>query len=206
MFFKGRSIGLIGLKGPYSSTQFSHTLRPSQGRKYAQLFDDEDQSVSVNPTKTGLIPMMVFWCAVMGVLYFAMTHYLKPKHPVVLANGDLVIERSVDGHFYVMGTVNGHDAKFLIDTGASVVSVTDDFATKANIRGGVPATFSTANGERTGRIVQGIVVTVGPLSVTNVRVGVGLQWRGESDVLLGQSFLSKFDISLGKDQMVLRQR
>ena len=44
--------------------------------------------------KTGLIPMMIFWFLVMGVLYGLMTHYQKPKQAQVLANGDLVINRS----------------------------------------------------------------------------------------------------------------
>lgn len=38
---------------------------------------------ALSPTKTGLIPMMIFWCAVMGILYVLMTHYLKPKQAQV---------------------------------------------------------------------------------------------------------------------------
>jgi aspartyl protease family protein len=49
-------------------------------------------------------------------------------------------------------------------------------------------------------------VSIGPVNVTNVKVGVGLHGGDEDDALLGQSFLSKFDITLLKDQMVLRSR
>jgi aspartyl protease family protein len=155
---------------------------------------------------TGLIPMMVFWCVVMGLLYVGMTHYLKPRQVKVLANGDLVINRSQDGHFYTLGTINGQEARFMVDTGASVVSVSETFAQRAAIRGGVPTTFSTANGERPGRMVDGVGVRIGPVSVSNVRVGVGLRLDHENDALLGQSFLSHFDISMTKNQMVLRAR
>jgi len=161
---------------------------------------------AVSPTKTGLIPMMIFWCAVMGLLYMLMTNYLKPKQAQVLANGDLAINRSQDGHFYTTGTINGKEAKFMVDTGASLVSVSEEFAKKAFIRGGVPTTFKTANGDRPGLVVEGVGVSIGPVSVTNVKVGVGLRGGDENDALLGQSFLSKFDITMSKTQMVLRSR
>ncbi|MGB4360623.1 MAG: TIGR02281 family clan AA aspartic protease [Rhodoferax sp.] len=163
-------------------------------------------SKPVSPNKTGLIPMMVFWCVVMGLLYLAMTHYLKPRQVQVLANGDLVIKRHFDGHFYTTGTINGQEAKFLVDTGASLVSVSEAFAQKASIRGGVPTTFRTANGDRLGRVVDGVGVSIGPVSLINVRVGMGISASDEIDALLGQSFLSKFDIAISKNQMVLRSR
>jgi aspartyl protease family protein len=160
----------------------------------------------VSPIKTGLIPMMIFWCAVMGLLYVLMTHYLKPKQAQVLANGDLVINRSQDGHFYTTGKINGKDANFMVDTGASLVTVSEEFAQQSLIQGGVPTVFRTANGDRAGRIVEGVGVSIGPMSVTNVKVGVGLSGGNANQALLGQSFLSKFDISMVKNQMVLRAR
>ena len=168
--------------------------------------DDNGGKKTVSPIKTGLIPMMIFWCVIMGLLYAGMTHYLKPKPAQVLANGDLVINRSKDGHFYTTGTINGREARFMVDTGASLVSVSEAFAQKALIGTGVPATFRTANGDRPGRIVEGLGVAIGPVSVTNIKVGVGLSGGDESDALLGQSFLSKFDISMNNNQMVLRSR
>ena len=161
---------------------------------------------TISPIKTGLIPMMIFWAVVMGLLYMGMTHYLKPKQAQVLANGDLVITRSQDGHYYTLGTVNGTEARFMVDTGASLVSVSEAFAQKALLGPGVTATFKTANGDRPGRIVEGVSVSIGPVSVSNVKVGVGLSVGHESDALLGQSFLSKFDMTVSNNQMVLRAR
>jgi aspartyl protease family protein len=161
---------------------------------------------SVSPIKTGLIPMMIFWCVVMGLLYLLMSHYLKPKHAQVQANGDLVIKRSQDGHFYTLGSVNGQEVKFVVDTGATLVSVSEAFAQRAHVSGGTPTTFRTANGEHPGRVVDGVVVEIGPVSVSSVKVGVGLQMGDDNEALLGQSFLSKFDITMDKNQMVLRAR
>lgn len=161
---------------------------------------------TMSPTKTGLIPMLIFWCVVMALLYLLMTQYLKPRQAQVQANGDLVIQRSQDGHFYTLGTVNGQEAKFMVDTGASLVSVSEAFAQKARIGGGMPTTFGTANGNRPGRIVEGVDIAIGPVRVSNVTVGVGLHMGEDNEALLGQSFLSKFDITMSKNQMVLRAR
>jgi aspartyl protease family protein len=161
---------------------------------------------SVSPIKTGLIPMMIFWCVVMGLLYLLMTHYLKPKQAQVQANGDLVIKRSPDGHFYTPGLVNGQEAIFMVDTGASLVSVSEAFAQKAHLSGGMPTTFQSANGEHPGRVVDGVEVAIGPVRVGPVKVGVGLHMGDDNEALLGQSFLSKFDITMNKNQMVLRAR
>ena len=163
-------------------------------------------STTVSPRKTGLIPMMIFWCAVMGLLYMLMTHYLKPKPLVVSASGDLIIPRARDGHFYARGEVNGKPVSFLVDTGASLVTVSEQFARNAGISGGTPTVFKTANGDMPGRIVSNIPVTLGPVGVSGVRVGVGFVGHETGDALLGQSFLAKFEVLLEKDRMTLRKR
>ncbi len=160
----------------------------------------------VSPIKTGLIPIMLFWLAVMGLLYMLMEYNLKPRQAKVLANGDLVIHRAQDGHFYTTGKINGREATFMVDTGASLVAVSEEFAQKAGMLGGMPTTFKTANGNLAGRVVEGVSVSIGPVSVSNVKAGVGLHLGDESSALLGQSFLSKFDITMSDKQMVLRPR
>ena len=174
--------------------------------KFAKYSRQQLGTKSASPIKTGLIPMLVFWCAVMGVLYVGMTHYLKPKQSQVLANGDVVIERGRDGHFYTVGTVNGQMVRFLVDTGASLVTVSEAMARKASLQAGESTTFQTANGSMRGRTVPSVSVAVGPLTVSNIKVGVGLDGGGDFDALLGQSFLSKFDITMTQSQLVLRPR
>ena len=150
--------------------------------------------------------IVVFWTVIMGLLYVAMTHYLKPKPVTVSASGELVIPRARDGHFYAAGSVNGKPVTFLVDTGASLVTVSEQFAHVAGISAGVPTVFKTANGDLPGRIVSDVPITIGPLSVSGVRIGVGLVGHEVSDALLGQSFLSKFEIVLSKEQMTLRKK
>jgi aspartyl protease family protein len=125
---------------------------------------------------------------------------------VIAAQGDLKIARARDGHFYAPGTVNGKSLQFLIDTGASSVTVSEEFARSAGLVEGQPVTFNTANGPLQGRIVPNVPVAVGPISVSGVTVGVGLVGMQAREGLLGQSFLSKFQVTLSKDEMTLRRR
>ena len=156
--------------------------------------------------KWGPFGIVVFWMVVMGGLYLAMTHYLKPKPVTVSSTGDLIIPRDRDGHFYALGAVNGQSVIFLVDTGASLVTVSEAFAQSAGLGRGHSTVFQTANGTINGRIVPDVPISMGPLTVSGVRVGVGLIGDVQDKALLGQSFLARFDITLSKDQMTLRAR
>lgn len=152
--------------------------------------------------------MLMFWLVVLYVLYSIAHLYLKPKPVVISASGDLVIPRSRDGHFYATGTVNGKPVNFLVDTGASMVTVSEQFARGAGISAnmGIPTIFKTANGDLQGRVLSNIQVSMGPIDVSGVTVAVGFVGHDVGDALLGQSFLSKFDVALQKDQMLLHPR
>ncbi len=154
----------------------------------------------------GPLAIVLFWLAVMAVLYAVMTQVLKPPPLVVSATGELSISRARDGHFYAQGYIQGKPVTFLVDTGASLVVVSEAFARDAGLAPGNPTTFKTANGELRGRIVSGLTVSVGPASISGARVGVGLVGLEPGMALLGQSFLSKFELVLSGDTLVLRAK
>ena len=154
--------------------------------------------------KTGLFSMLFVWCIVMGLVYGLMTIYVKHHKITILSGGDLIVHRSNDGHYYCNGAINGVDAEFIVDTGASLVMVSEDFAKKALIKGGSPATFQTANGNIYGSKVNNVNISVGTVSIDNVKVGVGLRGLNSNYALLGQSFLSQFDILITKNKLYLK--
>jgi aspartyl protease family protein len=110
-----------------------------------------------------------------------------------------------DGHFRLRGFINNQPAMFLVDTGATYISVSEDFARRANLQGGSPVKIKTANGARTGQLVHGVTVVVGSFSVAAASVAVGTAGQG-NEVLLGQSFLRNFDVTMNDRQMVIRTR
>jgi aspartyl protease family protein len=148
--------------------------------------------------------MALFWLTALAALYWGMDRYLAPSATVVVSDGSLQIPRQRDGHFYVDGSINGQAVRFMVDTGASAIAVTDVLAMRAGLEGGEVARFSTANGTRTGRLVRAQSITVGPLHARNLTVGTGYTGRHPEDALLGQNFLRQFDVRMRGDVLELR--
>lgn len=81
---------------------------------------------------------------------------------VVAAGAELRIRKSMDGHFWINGELNGHKVRFLVDSGATVTSISSATARLADIEpGGLPTMVQTANG----------VVTVGRARADRLKVG-----------------------------------
>lgn len=152
----------------------------------------------------GPLGIVVFWLVIMAVVYGSIEHVMQPRRVTVSLAGDMAIPRARDGHFYVAGTVAGRPVTFLVDTGASHVTVSRQLADDAGLGSGTPTRFNTANGVIQGRIVADVPVSVGAAHVSGVRVAVGLVGVDADTALLGQSFLSRFQITLGRDEMVLK--
>ena len=73
----------------------------------------------------GTLGIVAFWLVVMAGLYLVMDRVRQPRAAVQAADGTLVIPRGSDGHFHVAGSINGQPVRFLVDTGASLVVVTE---------------------------------------------------------------------------------
>lgn len=65
--------------------------------------------------------------------------------PRIDGHGSLVLQR-MGRHYAVDGTVNEIPLTFMVDTGASITTVTKEFAAQAGLRNCVPHQVSTANG------------------------------------------------------------
>lgn len=110
------------------------------------------------------------------------------------------------GHFTTTGTVNGGPVRFLVDTGASFVSLPAADARRLGIDylNGAPAEFNTATGIATGYLVKLDAVQVGGIVVRNVDAAV-LE-GGARTALLGMSFLGRMDMRRDGETMALTRR
>ena len=85
--------------------------------------------------RLGALSILAFWLAVAAVLYVVFDRIEKDRQaqlkPYAMRSGELVIPRQRDGHFYVDGEVNQKPVRFLVDTGASHVSVSAEMAQQA---------------------------------------------------------------------------
>ena len=123
-----------------------------------------------------------------------------------LSGGRVVLTAGPGGHFLTDGQINGRTVQFMVDTGATTVamSVADAKRIGLNYQNGQPVQMSTANGVTQGWRVTLNTVRVGDVMVSGVEAVVTP--GGMPYVLLGNSFLSRFQMNRNNDQMVLERR
>ncbi len=119
---------------------------------------------------------------------------------------EMIFRASQDGHFYIDADVNGREITFMVDTGASVVTLSRDDALRVGIN---PRSLdyryrsNTANGVVGAAPVKLRDVRIGQLRVADVGAAV---LEGNLHIsLLGMSFLSRlngYEVRNGK--LILR--
>lgn len=108
--------------------------------------------------------------------------------------GDVTITTQMadDGHFYVVADVEGVSIRFLVDSGASSVALSQADAESLGLRPGAREfnlPTATANGTAMAAPVTLSSITIGRIRVDDVR---GVVLKAENSVsLLGMSFLNK---------------
>jgi aspartyl protease family protein len=118
----------------------------------------------------------------------------------------IVLSAGSGGHFLSQGTINGRAVHFMVDTGASLIGLGMSEAERLglNYRGGQEVRMQTANGLVAAWRVKLASVKVGDVELYEVDALVGSQ--SMPYVLLGNSFLSRFQMRRDNDQMVLERR
>ncbi len=173
----------------------------------------DSQSAVRDPASTlrrSTLAILAFWLVLAAAMYAGFSWWEQRKRaalqPYTQASGELVIPRGRNGHFFVDGEVNHQPVRFMVDTGASGVSISSVTARAAGLPEGRRITINTANGEREGRLVHGVPVKAGSLVFNETSVTTGLRMGDPDEALLGQSFLRHFDVQISADRMVLRPR
>jgi len=122
------------------------------------------------------------------------------------SGGKIVLTAGSGGHFTTQGAINGRAVQFMVDTGASAVglSVADAERIGLDYRGGRPVRMNTANGVTQGWQLKLASVRIADVEVYEVDAVVTPQ--GMPYVLLGNSFLSRFQMRRDNEQMTLERR
>ena len=110
------------------------------------------------------------------------------------------------GHFVTSGSINGRAVRFLVDTGATHIAMSETVARSIGLdyAKGERGVANTANGQVVAHRVSLGEVRVGDVTVYNVTATVV---PAPMDmVLLGNSFLTRFQMRRDADIMVLEKR
>ena len=115
-------------------------------------------------------------------------------YPVATAPHELVVTQGEEGHFFVMGKVNGQRVRFLVDTGASDTVLSPADARRLGIDTAALAfnqPSETANGVGYGAAFRADRLSVGDIAFDDVPLMVNQVPMSSS--LLGMSFLRRLE-------------
>lgn len=127
--------------------------------------------------------------------------------PISTANSNrIVLSADSQGHFFSQGLINSRPVQFLVDTGATTIgmSVSDADRIGLQYKQGQPVQVATANG-----VVPGWQVKLSSVRLSDVEVhGVEAVITPISMpfVLLGNSYLTRFQMTRNNQQLVLEKR
>lgn len=118
----------------------------------------------------------------------------------------IVLTAGSGGHFFTDGSINGKAVRFVVDTGATYISMGSADAERLGLdyRKGQRGMTSTANGPMPVYRVSLASVRVGDVVLYNIDALVG---QASMDyILLGNSFLTRFQMKRENDVMTLSKR
>lgn len=160
--------------------------------------------------KQAIVWVFIFLAVVAGVgLWQDIRNELAPHRQMVFANDGFRVEtnRAWDGHYYLDLELNGAPVRFVVDTGATAIVLSQQDAERLGIDTGdlmFTGVAGTANGEVRTASVRIDQMALGGMVDRNVPAVVN---SGDMDTsLLGMSYLQKFSrIEIADNTLILER-
>jgi aspartyl protease family protein len=161
------------------------------------------QGPELSQRRMGGVMIATCWIVVIGLLAVLFGGFLDGQHNPnaqieTHTQGDgraqVRLRQNAMGHYVATGTLNGEATVFLLDTGATTVSVPAKLAAALKLKRGAAVQSQTANGTVTSYLTRIDEVSLGGIVMHNVRASIN-PGMDSSEVLLGMSFLRHLDLS-----------
>ena len=117
---------------------------------------------------------------------------------------EVVLQSSRFGHYIVTGKINDTPVEFLVDTGASFVSVPEKIAKRLRLKKGLAYRTQTAAGSVTVYETQLEQVSIGDITLYDVKASINPH-NNDDEILLGMSFLRRLEVTHKDGQLTIRQ-
>lgn len=209
-----------GDRPPLGARRESGRGRQSDGEEARQTKGREDFWRRCSLAGRALAVNLAVWCLIVAGFATAYLHRaqiretaliaysaLQPGEPVTLSASETVLTSDRGGHFTTTARINGERVRMLVDTGSSDVALPYEEAERLGVdvtRLRFTRPVMTANGQAMVAPVVLPEVTVGPITLKNVKASVAEPGRLASP-LLGMSFLGQLsEVSIRGDKLRLK--
>ena len=175
--------------------------------------DNNSNNETLVSRRYGKRMIAISWIAGLALLFLFFEDYLKKLYnpntapaTKILESGEarVVLLRNRYGHYVTSGKINEQQVNFLVDTGASDVSIPSSVANKLNLVRGSPFYARTANGTITVYRTHLNSVEIGGIRLEGLTGSINPHMEDDS-ILLGMEFLKRLDFSQsGRELMLIK--
>jgi aspartyl protease family protein len=162
--------------------------------------------------KSGKIMFLIAWIIALGLL----TLFFRPieerqfnpnTSPSSRSKGEVrevQLSRNRYGHYITSGLINNKAVVFLVDTGASEVSIPQNVAQKLGLKPGITLPRSTANGTIEVYMTELDQLQIGGIELYDLRASINPHMDGKT-ILLGMSALREIEFRQQGSVLTLTQ-
>ncbi len=154
--------------------------------------------------------LVLVWLVIIGALYwfffvwYERAYNPNPAHVLEAQSGvEVVLQRNRGGQYVAEGAINGAPAVFLVDTGATYVSLPMPLARRLGLKLGHPVQVQTAAGPAAAYPTRLASVRLAAIEMRDVAALVTEGMDGEV-ALLGMNFLKRLEMTQRGEKLILR--
>ena len=174
---------------------------------------DPDRFEETQSRRMGLWMVVAMWLLVLWLLASFFANWFEKEHnpnqnfaSTMTSDGvkEVVLQRNRRGHYVTPGMINDKQVVFMLDTGATDISVPLHLAEELGLKKGPRIVFQTAAGQSWGYGTVLDSVSIGNIELNNVRASINPN-VADLDILLGMTFLKHLEFTQRGDSLTLRQ-
>jgi aspartyl protease family protein len=163
--------------------------------------------------KIGKLFVWLAWIMAIALLMFVFEDELYKQYnpnsqPQVSLNSsgqaEVILKQNRQGHYVTKGNINETSVTFLLDTGATQVSIPAHIADKLQLESYGSYPVQTANGKVTVYKTKIDQLSIGNIFLYNVAAHINPAMKND-EILLGMSALKQLDFQQTGKQLILRE-
>jgi aspartyl protease family protein len=166
-----------------------------------------------NTKPLGKAMIIASWVLVLGLLTLFFSNWEEQQHnpnqeylSQTTAQGvrEIILQRNRYGHYVANGLINGQQVVFMLDTGATIISIPEKTARRLQLKAGTAFPVQTANGTIQVYSTRLDQLDMGDIVLHDLRATINPHMQGE-EILLGMNVLKTLEMIQRDKTLTLRQ-